>query len=712
MITAVVQAAVPGELNYGHCFCNIEELVPGGVLRISTRQASIYCRLVWSLTERQQFQAPGQIILDDRQCAALATANGAIVEIAPLDGTGLAKADLVEVRLLRWSGPLDRRSTGLPDFLQSHKYLLYPGLRFSYQPLGGETGSGDFEVAAVIAHGETVEVAWAGAALRHTVHRDRGAADWPPTYDDIGGLELAVEVLRREVELPLRRPRELREVGITAPSGVLLYGPPGTGKTLLARAVAQHSGARVTILNGSELASGSPAEAENIIRAAFATQEDDGATPRLVIIDDLDYLTPARTMPGVHAPLLGLIQRVLDEPGRPLVLATTSRRDEIDSAISRLGRIGRQIPVPAPSEADRRAILDIHTRSLALATGGAERHELLTSLAGRTPGFVGADLEALCHESGRLALRRAFPVGELESDSPEAQAPLRIQVSDWDEALTLVTPSAIGEVVTDIPETKFTDVAGLHDTVALLQERLVLPLSKPAVFAEAGLRMERGVLLFGPPGTGKTLLARAVAGECNCRFLSVRGSELHTKWFGESERAVRDLFDRARALAPCVVFFDEIEAIGGRRNDGSSDGGTANRVVNQLLAEIDGFIDLGQVSVIGATNDPKSVDPALLRPGRLGLHIEVPPPDSGGRQELFLMYLPGTPPAEAVKYADMTPGLSGAGIAMIARESRLNALRRVGFEYAEPVTDDDVLAAIGTHQARPGSDVFRRHYSA
>jgi len=692
MADVTVQALPAGIVNFGHCYGTVVGLDAGDALRVSIGPTRIYCRLAWDLEGR--VTAPGRIALDSWQCAALGATDGSAAEVLGVDLASLPAAEFVELRLTRWSGPPANHSTGLPDFLRSRNYLIYPGMRFGYRPLGSD-GIGEFEVTAVLVGDDTVPAAKAGDSLRHAVRRDRMNVDWPPTYDDIGGLEAVVALLRREVELPLRRPQELREIGINRPSGVLLYGPPGTGKTTLARAVAFHSGAQAAILSGPELAARAPAEAEAGIRAAFESARE-GQANLIVIIDDIDYLTPARVMPGgPPAPLLGLIQIMLDRPDRPTVIATTSHRDQIDPAIRRLGRIGRQVLVPAPSESDRKAILAIHTRALPLAGDDRGRAELLTDLSRRTAGFVGADLEALCHEAGRLALRRAFPIEVLESSAPEAQVPLEIQQDDWNEALKLVTPSAIGGIVSDVPPTSFDDVAGLDDTVQTLREHLVLPQRRPEVFAAAGLRMERGVLLYGPPGTGKTLLARAIAHECQCRFMSVRGPELLTKWFGESEQAVREVFERARSVAPCVVFFDEMEAIARRRTGGAHDGGAADRVVNQLLAEIDGLVDLGQVSVIGATNDPRSLDPAILRPGRLGLHIEVPLPDAAGLRELFWMYLK----AEGLRpyldeYAEMTQGMSGAGIAMISREARLNALRRCHFEEAAPVTHEDVLAAI------------------
>jgi transitional endoplasmic reticulum ATPase len=695
MATAVVQGLAASDVNFGHCFSSVEGLDAGVAVRISSGAAVIYCRVAWDLN--QVITVTGQVALDSWQCAALAVRDGSEVEVTGVDWRGLPTADFVELRLTRWSGPLADHSTGLPDFLRSGNYLLYPGMRFGYKPLG-QNGNGEYTLTTVMVAGQAVEVARAGAELTHVVQRVRGAADWPPTYDDIGGLDSELALLRREIELPLRRPDDLRTVGISPQSGVLLYGPPGTGKTLVARAVGYHSGARVTFISGPELGSRSAPDAERALREAFAA-ESDTDTAKLLIIDDIDYLTPNRATPGASASLLGLVQRLLDEPGRPVVIATTSRRDEIDPAIRRLGRIGRQVPVPAPSEADRRAILTIHTRGLPLAAAEANRAALLEDLARRTAGFVGADLEALCHEAGRLALRRAFPAEVLESSMPEPQAPLQIEREDWEEALTLVTPSAIGGEVSEVPPTTFDDVAGLRDTVAALKERLVFPLSRPEVFADAGLRMERGVLLYGPPGTGKTLLARAIAHECGCRFMSVRGPELLTKWFGESEQAVRDLFDRARSIAPCVVFFDEIEAIARRRTGGAHDAGAADRVVNQLLAEIDGLVDLGQVAIIGATNDPQSIDPAILRPGRLGLHIEVPLPDRDGRRETFEMYLPEADlRSHCTEYAERAIAASGADIAMIAREARLNALRRVGFEKASPVAHEDVIAALASRR--------------
>lgn len=692
MTTAIVQSLPSGQVSFGQCYSNIEDLPAGQPFRVSNGPASIYCTLVWELSPL--FTADHRIALDSWQCAALGARDGAEVKVAGLRAAELPVADRLELRLTRWSGPPTDHSAGLPDFLRSGKYLLYPGLSFGYQPLGG-SGTGEYEVTAVMVHHRRVDVARMGDALTHVVHPDPGTADWPPTYHEIGGLDRVITLLRREVELPLRRPQDLRAVGISTPSGVLLYGPPGTGKTLLARAVAHHSRARTTFISGPELASRPQAEAEEALRSAFAADGADG-TPRLVIIDDIDFLAPSRGTPGMPTHLLGLVLRILDQPGRPTVVATTSRRDEIDPAVRRLGRIGRQIRVPVPNEAERKEILITHTRWLPLASAEPDRDDLLNELARRTAGFVGADLEALCQEAGCLALRRSYPAAVLESGQPEAQAPLQIRAEDFYEALTIVTPSAIDADISDIPKTSFSDIAGLGGIVTALKERLVLPISRPEIFAAAGLPMERGVLLYGPPGTGKTLLARAIAHECGCRFIPVRGPELLNKWFGESEQAVRDLFERARSVAPCVVFFDEIEALARRRSGGVHDAGASDRVVNQLLAEIDGLVDLGQVSIIGATNSKDSIDPAILRPGRLGLHIEVPLPDIDGRRELFEMYLPESLQEHCAEWAAKTPALSGADIAMIAREARLNALRRTSFEEVTPVSAEDVTAALGT----------------
>jgi transitional endoplasmic reticulum ATPase len=459
------------------------------------------------------------------------------------------------------------------------------------------------------------------------------------------------------------------------------------------------------MLSGPSLVSQPRADAESVLRTALHPIEP-GAQPRLVIIDDLDYLAPGRDVPGVPVSYLGVLQELLDRTGRPVVLATTSKPDDIDPQIRRLGRLGRQVQLPLPADDDRRAILEIHTRDLALeAKNDADRSELLRDLAARTSGFVGADLAELCYEAGRIALRRAFPVEVLESEDPRPVAPLRIAPSDWLEALTFVTPSALGRVVTETPQTTFADVAGLDLTVRDLQERLVIPLQNPKLFAEAGLRVERGILLYGPPGTGKTLLARAIANECGQRFLSVRGPELLNQWFGESERAVRDLFEKARNFAPSILFFDEIDAIMPQRTGSATDGGAANRVVNQMLAELDGLQDLGQVTVIGATNNARRIDPAALRPGRLGLHIEVPLPDATGRRSLLRLYLPdGWDAAQIDEYAAQSEGMSGADVAMVVRESKLAALRRTGFAHLVQPEHGDVIT--GLDRVR---DLNRRH---
>jgi transitional endoplasmic reticulum ATPase len=688
-VTAAIVQSAGADTIYGSCFVSIPEVAAGSLLRITSPSTSIFCRVAWDLNNR--LNQAGRVMLDRWQYATLDVADGRSVEVERVDEADVPTADAIELRLAEWSGPAADPRAGLTEFLRNGHYPLYPGLRFAFRPLGAES-SGEFVVASVRVGGAPAEVATVNDRLAITVPLPPGSAGRAPGYDDIAGLAHAITLLRREVELPLRRPADLAAIGVTAPSGVLIYGPPGTGKTLLARAVARNSGTRVTMLSGSALAGQSPPDAEATLRAAFGA--GDGPA-HLVILDDLDYIAGDRSVPGASSPLLSVLQELLDAPDRPVVIATTTRRDHIDPAIRRLGRIGHQVAVSAPSEEDRRAILTVHTRDLALSYGEPQRTELIAGLARRTAGFVGADLEALCDEAGRVALRRAFPVEELESGTPAARSPLQIQPDDWEEALTLVSPSAIGSVVSEIPTTTFADIAGLGRTAAELTERLVLPLSRPEVFAEAGLRMERGVLLYGPPGTGKTLLARAVAHECGARFISVRGPELLTKWFGESEQAVRDLFERARSVAPCVIFFDEIEAVARRRDGGANDSGAADRVVNQLLAEMDGLVDLGQVSIIGATNNPGAIDPAILRPGRLGLHIEVPLPDHAGRIELFEMYLRSESlAARCEAYASMTEGSSAAEIAMIAREARLGALRRVAFAHAEPISDDDVLAAV------------------
>jgi transitional endoplasmic reticulum ATPase len=691
MANAEVMALPENAVSYGHCYSNVAGLTGGELVEIESTATTIFCRVAWDISEL--LDAPSQVALDRWQCASLGSAHGQSVQVSVRNGADIPLATSVELMPLHGAGESEH-TLGIRDFLSGGHYVLYPGLQFAYRPLAG--ADVDEYVVVRVRTGELdVELAALDRSVDVVVRPALGTRSANPGYGDLGGLDDVVALLRRDIELPLRRPTHLRQIGVLAPAGVLLCGPPGIGKTLLARAVAARCEVDVIMLSGPSLVSQPRADVESALRAALRTVEP-GAQPRLVIIDDLDYLAPGRDVPGAPVSYLGVLQELLDQTGRPVVLATTSKPDDIDPQIRRLGRLGRQVQLPLPADDDRRAILEIHTRDLALeAKDDTDRSELLRDLAARTSGFVGADLAELCHEAGRIALRRAFPVDVLESEDPRPAAPLTIAASDWLEALTFVTPSALGRVVTETPQTTFADVAGLDATVRDLRERLVMPLQNPELFAEAGLRVERGILLYGPPGTGKTLLARAIANECGRRYLSVRGPELLNQWFGESERAVRDIFEKARNFAPSILFFDEIDALVPRRSGGTTDGGAANRVVNQVLGELDGLQDLGQVTVIGATNNAKRIDPAALRPGRLGLHIEVPLPDTAGRRSLLRLYLPdGWDAAQIDEYAAQSEGMAGADVAMVAREAKLAALRRGGFAHLVQPEHGDVIIGL------------------
>uniref|UniRef100_UPI000E3E5E9B AAA family ATPase n=1 Tax=Allorhizocola rhizosphaerae TaxID=1872709 RepID=UPI000E3E5E9B len=456
-----VQTAPAATTNYGSCYVNDRDIPAGCPVRVAANGATIFCVQTWDLHNR--FQGPDRIILDRWQCDTLSVQTASPVEVERLDPTGLASANMIELSLVRWSGTPGENRAGLLEFLRGGRYLLYPGLRFGYRALGGQ-GLGEYKVESVRANCQAVPVAAIGERVTVRVRRPPGVTVWPPTYDDVGGLDQAIALLRREVEVPLRRPADLAAIGVAAPTGVLLYGPPGTGKTLLARAVAFHSGVPTTLVSGPEIAGRPPAEAETLLRNAFG---DAHGPPRIVILDDVDYLAPERSQPAAGPSMVSLLQRLLDQPGRPVVIGTTSRRDAIDPAIRRLGRLGRQVAVGVPNESDRREIIMVHTRELALAFNDQERHDLAADLARRTAGFVGADLEALCHEAGRVALRRAFPLEVLESAVPVPQTPLEIELADWQEALTLVTPSAIGSVVSEIPPVTFADVAALASSTLL-----------------------------------------------------------------------------------------------------------------------------------------------------------------------------------------------------------------------------------------------------
>jgi len=504
------------------------------------------------------------------------------------------------------------------------------------------------------------------------------ASDVPRVfYEDIGGLSNVIARVRELIELPLRHPELFARLGIEPPKGVLLYGPPGTGKTLLAKAVATESDAYFIAINGPEIMSKYYGESEQRLREIFKEAEENA--PSIIFIDEIDAIAPKRDdVAGeverrVVAQLLALMDG-LSSRGQVIVIAATNRPNAIDPALRRPGRFDREIEVPLPDKQGRLEILQIHTRHMPLA-----QDVDLELLADMTKGYTGADLAALVREAAMHALRRYLPEIDIEEERipVEILEKMVVKMEDFLSAFKEITPSGLREIHVEVPEVKWEDIGGLEEAKQELRETVEWPLKYPQAFARLGIKPPRGILLFGPPGTGKTLLAKAVATESGANFIAIRGPEILSKWVGESERAIREIFRKARQYSPVVVFFDEIDAIAAVRG---SDVGSrvGERIVSQLLTEIDGVSDLSDVVVIAATNRPDMIDPALLRPGRLEKVIYVPPPDEAGRLEILRIHTRNVPLAEDVDLAELarrTEGYTGADLAALVREAAMHALR-------------------------------------
>ncbi|MHA2374001.1 MAG: CDC48 family AAA ATPase [Candidatus Thorarchaeota archaeon] len=497
------------------------------------------------------------------------------------------------------------------------------------------------------------------------------------SYEDIGGLGKELQKIREMVELPMKSPELFERLGITPPKGVLLHGPPGTGKTLIAKAVANESGANFKIINGPEIMSKFYGESEQKLREVF--EEAEKNSPSIIFIDELDSIAPKRAdVTGeverrVVAQLLALMDGLAGR-GQVIVVGATNRVDDVDEALRRPGRFDREIEIGVPDKKGRLEILQIHTRAMPLEEGLD-----LEKLAAIAHGFVGADLAALAREAAMQALRRALPHIDPETGDIPADVlnDLFVTQEDFDLAVSDISPSALREVLVEKPNVSWEDLGGLHKVKSQLREAVEAPIKHPEVFEEMGIRSPKGVLLFGPPGTGKTLLAKAVATESEANFISVRGPEIFNKYVGESEKAIRDVFKKARQTAPCVLFFDEIDAIMGARGK-RDDTGVSQRIVNQFLAELDGMQTLQNVLVIGATNRADMLDPAVLRPGRFDAIVFVPPPDRDARLEILKVHTKDMPLAKDVdieRLAEMTEGFSGADLEGLTREAAMAAVR-------------------------------------
>ena len=589
---------------------------------------------------------------------------------AGLLGRAVVKGDVISL------GGVQRRkdlmSEGFPDIFGDLQDLFGSNLGFSgfqhvrFMVVGTNPGQACIinENTEISLHAKTVDIS------------DEAIPE--VTYEDIGGLSEEVKKIREMVELPLKHPEIFDKLGIEPPKGVLLHGPPGTGKTLLAKAVANEAEANFILLNGPEIMSKFYGESEKKIRDIFEDAEKNA--PSIIFIDEIDAIAPKRedVQGEVERRVVSQLLTMMDglkSRGRVVVIGATNRVNSIDPALRRPGRFDREVSISVPDKEGRLNVLKIHTRNMPL-----DRSVNLKQLAGKTHGFVGADLNALTKEAAMNVLRKYLPELNMEDEEPVPQEVLDkliIKGVDFEDSLKVVRPSAMREVLVETPTVGWNDVGGLEKTKQSLKEAVEWPIQHPAAFKRLGIRAPRGILLYGSPGTGKTLLAKAVAKESESNFIHVKGPSLLSMWVGKSEEGVRKVFERARQVAPCIIFFDEIDSLAGKR--GVEHGNkVTERVLNQLLSEMDGLEDLKDVTVIAATNRPDMLDAALLRPGRFDRVILVDVPDLESRKKIFEVHLKNTPLAKDVTVktlVKMTEGFVGADIESLVREAAMNALR-------------------------------------
>lgn len=499
-------------------------------------------------------------------------------------------------------------------------------------------------------------------------------------YDDIGGVRKQLALIKEMVELPLRHPQLFKAIGVKPPRGILLFGPPGTGKTLIARAVANETGAFFYLINGPEIMSKLAGESESNLRKAF--EEAEKNSPAIIFIDELDAIAPKRekTHGEVERRIVSQLLTLMDglkQRSHVIVMAATNRPNSIDAALRRFGRFDREVDIGIPDATGRLEVLRIHTKNMKLADDVD-----LEQVAAETHGHVGADIAALCSEAALQQIREKMDLIDLEEDQIDAEVlnSLAVTMENFRFAMGKSTPSALRETIVEVPNVSWEDIGGLEGVKRELQELVQYPVEHPEKFLKFGMTPSRGVLFYGPPGCGKTLLAKAIANECQANFISIKGPELLTMWFGESEANVRDVFDKARAAAPCVLFFDELDSIAKARGGSSGDaGGAADRVINQVLTEMDGMGAKKNVFIIGATNRPDIIDPAVLRPGRLDQLIYIPLPDEKSREAILKSNLrksPLAPDVDLIYLAKVTHGFSGADLTEICQRACKLAIRQ------------------------------------
>lgn len=606
-----------------------------------------------------------------------------------------------------------------PFFSQPRIYLSTGNV---YRIKSGGMSTLDFKVVKITAGPDNNEVQHAvamdntsivadGKVLKSEVEKEFGMTG----YDDIGGCRRQMAQIRELIELPLKQPALFTKIGIKPPRGILLHGPPGTGKTLIAKAIANETGAFLYIINGPEIMSKMSGESESNLRKAF--EEAQKNAPAIIFMDEIDSIAPNRdkTQGEVEKRIVSQLLTLMDgmkSSANVIVLGATNRPNSIDPALRRFGRFDREIEIGVPDEIGRLEILSIHSKNMNLAEDVD-----LEDVAKEIHGFTGSDIASLCSEAAIQQIREKLPLIDLDKDSIDAEilASLKINADNFRYAIANTDPSSLREKVIEKPNVSWTDIGGLSYVKRELKETVQYPVNHPEKFLKFGQYPSKGVLLYGPPGCGKTLLAKAVATECNANFISIKGPELLTMYVGESESNIRQLFDKARGSAPCVLFFDEIDSIGKARSANSHDGGATDRVLNQLLAEMDGMNQKKNIFVIGATNRPAQLDSALMRPGRLDQLVFIPLPDFKSRLSIFRAKLKKTPLADDVNLEEMAmslEGFSGADISEICQRAAKLAIREsIEIEIKNPELKEDPVPALNAKHFKESMQNARKSVS-